>query len=113
MRRSATSSSRSRSRISTRSPASSGTRMPRAARRVYLDSAATTFLDPRVIDVMAEVARKQLGNASSVHALGVEAATAVERARATIAASLGAGCDEIVFTSCGTEANALAILGAC
>ncbi|HUP56769.1 MAG TPA: cysteine desulfurase family protein [Bdellovibrionota bacterium] len=87
--------------------------MPKADRRVYLDSAATTLQDARVTDAMADVARRQLGNASSIHALGVEAAVIVERSRAVIAQSIGADPSEIVFVSGGTEANALALLGSC
>jgi cysteine desulfurase len=87
--------------------------MPKAGGRVYLDSAATTFQDARVTEAMADVARRQLGNPSSIHALGVEAAVIVERGRAAIAQSIGAEPSEIVFVSGGTEANALALLGSC
>lgn len=79
---------------------------------VYLDYNATTPLDPRVLDAMLPAMRDHFGNAASRHhALGCDAATRVEAARARIAEVLGADPREIVFTSGATEANNLAIHG--
>lgn len=74
-------------------------------RRVYLDHAATTPLDPPVLEAMVPHLREGYGNPSSVHALGRKARVALEEARAQVAAVLGAEPGEVVFTSGGTEAN--------
>ena len=79
--------------------------------RVYLDHAATTPLDPEVLEAMKPYLLEQYGNASSVHQLGREARVAMEEARERVAACLGAESSEIVFTSGGTESNNLAIKG--
>lgn len=81
---------------------------------IYLDHAATTPLDPRVRDAMLPWldADSHFGNPASDHALGRKARAAVERARAQVAALLGAGADEIVWTSGATESNNLALKGA-
>src|SRR4051812_3154021 len=80
---------------------------------IYLDNAASTRPAPEVLDAMAEAARELYANPSSAHALGAAAARALEAARARVAAALGAGTpDEIVFTSGGTEADALGVRGA-
>ena len=78
---------------------------------VYLDNAATSPLDSRVLGAMLPHLGGSRGNPSSLHALGVAAREAVEEARASVAALVGASADEIVFTSGGTEADDLAILG--
>lgn len=78
---------------------------------IYLDHAATTPLDPRVLDAMLPYLREGFGNASSVHRVGQEARRAVDRARAEVAVLIGARPDEIVFTSGGTEADNLAVFG--
>ncbi len=78
--------------------------------RIYLDNAATTPALPEVCDIVVRCLREDFGNPSSSHRLGVAAAARVKHARAQLAAALGDG--QIVFTSGGTEANALAILGA-
>lgn len=80
-------------------------------RRVYLDHAATTPLDPRVLEAMMPYLTEHFGNASSVHGLGRRARFAVEECRERIAARLGAEPGEIVFTSGGTEADNMAIKG--
>jgi cysteine desulfurase len=80
-------------------------------RRVYLDNSATTPLDPRVVDAMMPYLTEKFGNASSIHFYGQEARAAVDRARHQIAALINARPNEIVFTSGGTEADNLAILG--
>jgi cysteine desulfurase len=79
--------------------------------RVYLDHNATTPPDPRVEAAMAAHSRERFGNPSSLHSFGREARAAVERARAQVAAAVGARAEEVVFTSGGTEANALALQG--
>jgi cysteine desulfurase len=78
--------------------------------RVYLDHAATTPVLPEVIDVVAARMR-MLGNPSSLHGSGRAARKAVEEARETVAAALGAAPGDVVFTSGGTEADNLAVKG--
>lgn len=80
-------------------------------RTVYLDNAATTRPDPRVLDAVRAFADEGYGNPASTHAEGRATALALERARAVVAARLGAPADELVFTSGGTEANNLALFG--
>ena len=80
---------------------------------IYLDNAATTPVDPRVVDAMLPYLKQQFGNpASSTHAFGQAASHAVERARQQVAALLNADAAEIVWTSGATESNNLAIKGA-
>lgn len=79
--------------------------------RVYLDHTATTPLEPRVFRAMEPYFSGTFGNASSIHAFGREAKQALERARGVIAGLIGAEPGEVVFTSGGTEADNLAILG--
>jgi cysteine desulfurase len=79
---------------------------------VYLDNQATTPCDPRVVQAMLPWFTARPGNPHSEHAAGEAAAAAVERARAQVAAAIGAEPREIVFTSGATEANNLAIKGA-
>ncbi|MER3525379.1 MAG: cysteine desulfurase NifS [Ignavibacteria bacterium] len=81
-------------------------------RRIYVDHTATTPLDERVLDAMRPYFVDVFGNASSVHGFGREAKVALERARETIAASIGAQAGELFFTSGGTEADNFAIRGA-
>ncbi len=80
-------------------------------RRVYLDYAATTPVDPRVLTAMLPYFTEHAGNASSIHGFGQETRTAVEQARGEVAALIGARPGEIVFTSGATEADNLAVLG--
>src|SRR5688572_23934096 len=82
-------------------------------RRVYLDHSATTPVDPRVLAAMMPYLTENYGNASSVHLFGQHARAAVDKSRRRIASLIGARPNEIVFTSGGTEANNLAIRGAC
>lgn len=77
---------------------------------IYLDNAATTPLDPEVIEVMVETMKNEYGNPSSIHAHGRQAKTIVEKARKTIANLLHASPAEIFFTSGGTEADNMAIV---
>jgi cysteine desulfurase len=79
---------------------------------VYLDHNATTPLDPEVLAAMTPFLAGGFGNPSSLHAWGREARQALERARAILARALGtADKDSIVFTSGGTEADNLALMG--
>jgi len=80
-------------------------------KRIYLDYAATTPLDPRVEKAMQSLVRKAFGNPSSIHAEGVAAKKALDRARTAVARCLEAHAEEVVFTSGGTESNNLAIFG--
>jgi cysteine desulfurase len=77
--------------------------------RIYLDHAATTPLDPRVLEAMMPYLTEHYGNASSVHALGRKARFAVEACRERVADLLGAEPGEVVFTSGGTESDNAAI----
>jgi cysteine desulfurase len=79
---------------------------------IYLDYAATTPVDQRVLDAMMPYFRENYGNPSSIHRLGQKAEAAVEQAREKVAAVLGCRADEIIFTSGGSEADNLALRGA-
>ena len=79
--------------------------------RVYLDYNATTPVDRAVFDAMAPFFTSHFGNAGSIHTGGQRARSAVDSARESVAALLGGKSSEIVFTSGGTEADNLAILG--
>ncbi len=81
-------------------------------RRIYMDHNATTPLREEVLEAMLPYLREQFGNASSLHHFGIQARRAVERARETVAAALGAQPREVVFTGCGTESDNQAIKGA-
>ena len=80
-------------------------------RIVYADNAATTQVDPRVIDKMLPYFSTGYGNASSLYALGQSAHTALEEARKNVAAVIGAQPREIFFTSGGTESDNYALRG--
>lgn len=79
---------------------------------IYLDYAATTPVDQRVLDAMMPYFRENYGNPSSVHWLGQKAETALDAAREKVAAVLRCEPEEIIFTSCGTESDNLALRGA-
>ena len=79
---------------------------------IYLDNAATTQMDEKVVKAMLPYFAKEYGNASSKHALGAKARKAVESSRKTISARIGAKLSEVIFTSGGTEGNNLALKGA-
>lgn len=81
------------------------------SRSVYLDNAATTPLDPRVLESMLPFLKDDFGNANSVHSKGQKAHVAVEGAREKIASLIGADPSEVIFTSGGTESNNAAIKG--
>jgi cysteine desulfurase len=80
--------------------------------QIYLDYAATTPLDSRVLDAMLPYFRESFGNPSSVHRYGQRAEAAVEDARETVAAAIRCRPDEVIFTSCGSESDNLALRGA-
>lgn len=79
---------------------------------IYLDNAATTPMDEKVLEVMLPYYKNNYGNPSSVHSHGRNAREALEKARKKIASLLNASPGEIVFTSGGTEADNMAICGA-
>jgi len=78
---------------------------------VYLDHAATTPVREEVVAAMLPFFGPRFGNPSSVHRWGREARTALDEARERVGRCLGASADEIVFTSCGTEADNMALIG--
>jgi cysteine desulfurase len=80
-------------------------------KRIYMDHNATTPLREEVLEAMLPYLRDEFGNASSLHAWGIRARRAVEAARETVAAALGAQPREIIFTGSGTEADNQAIKG--
>src|SRR6266571_7458726 len=80
-------------------------------RRIYLDHAATTPLDPRVLEAMLPCLRESWGNPSSVYAEAREARRRLVAARRLVADLLGASPSEIVFTSGGSESDNLALRG--
>ncbi len=80
--------------------------------RIYLDHAATTPMHPRVIEKMMEVMNNNFGNPSSIHSFGREARHYIDLARETLARSIGAKENEIIFTSGGTESDNMALFGA-
>ena len=86
-------------------------RKSKVSARIYLDNAATTPINKRVEQAMRPFLRKEFGNPSALYKEGVIAKTAVDLARQSIAQSLGAQPDEIIFTGSGTESDNLAILG--
>lgn len=80
-------------------------------RSVYLDHAATTPVHPEVIAAMLPYFHPMYGNASSVHGFGRKGRMAVDSARETLAKAIGAQPNEIYFTSGGTEADNIALMG--
>jgi cysteine desulfurase len=80
-------------------------------KRIYMDHAATTPVDPRVVEAMAPYFSEKYGNPSSLYSAAREAKMAMEEARAEIAALINAGPEEIIVTSGGTESNNLALKG--
>lgn len=79
--------------------------------RIYLDHASSTPVDSRVLGIMARVARRYFANPSALHASGIAARGILDSARSSVARLLGAHADEIVFTSGGTESDAIAVMG--
>lgn len=83
-----------------------------AKRKIYLDYASTTPVDPRVFAVMKPFFSQKFGNPSSLHSFGREASEAAEKARSQATDFFGCDPGEIVFTSGATESNNLALKGA-
>jgi len=82
-------------------------------RPVYLDNAATTPVRPEVLEAMLPyLGSEAFGNPSSAHRFGRAARAGIEEARRQVADALGAEPNQVIFTSGGTEADNLAILGA-
>ena len=79
--------------------------------RIYFDHNATTPVHPAVLEAMLPYLAAEFGNPSSAHRFGQRARQAIEGARESLAALIGARPSEIVFTSGGTEADNMAILG--
>ncbi len=84
---------------------------PKTERTVYMDHAATTPVDPRVVEAMLPYWTQDFGNASSIYSLGRRAHRAMEKARRTVADILGCTPNEVIFTGCGTESDNLALRG--
>jgi cysteine desulfurase len=78
----------------------------------YLDFSATTPVDPRIMNVMFPFFTEEFGNTSSIHWYGQRAEAALESARQTFAEILNCGTNEIIYTSCGSESDNLALRGA-
>ncbi len=78
---------------------------------IYLDHAATTPVDPRVVEAMQPYWSQIYGNTSSIHSVGRAALKALDEARQTVAGCMGCHPTEVVFTGCGTESDNLAIRG--
>ncbi|MCK4688492.1 MAG: aminotransferase class V-fold PLP-dependent enzyme, partial [Candidatus Lokiarchaeota archaeon] len=76
-----------------------------------MDNAATTPMDPQVIEIVSKHFKETYGNSSSLHSIGQKAGQLLERSRKTIASLINAKSEEIYFTSSGTEADNLAIMG--
>ena len=79
--------------------------------RIYLDYAASTPLDVRVLNVMLPYFTETYGNPSSLHSFGQQADAALERARETVSKVLNCYPEEVIFTGCGTESDNLALRG--
>lgn len=78
---------------------------------IYFDNSATTPIDPRVVEAMQPYFKEKFANPSSIHALGREIREDVEKARETVAKSIKAEPQEIIFTASGSESDNLAIKG--
>ena len=81
-------------------------------KQTYLDYAATTPVDPRVVQVMLPYFTTEFGNSSSYHQFGQRAEAGLENARSVTAQSLHCLPEEVIFTSCGSESDNLALRGA-
>ena len=85
--------------------------MQKPSKTIYMDHAATTAVDPRVVEAMLPYFGHKYGNASSIYGLGREAAKAMDEARQTVADILGCEPKEVIFTGCGSESDNLALRG--
>jgi cysteine desulfurase len=86
-------------------------KMPKKIKKIYLDYAATTPVDPRVLKAMEPYFLEKFGNTMSLHSFGQEAKTALEESREIVADLMGAKPSEVIFTSSATESNNLALKG--
>jgi cysteine desulfurase len=82
-----------------------------AGQFIYLDHAATTPVDPRVVEAMLPYYTEKFGNPSSIHSLARESRRGLDNAREIVAQALNAQPREIVFTACGTESDNMALKG--
>ncbi len=80
-------------------------------KNIYLDNNATTPLHPEVLEAMLPGLQENYGNPSSIHSFGRSARVQIDEAREKVAHLINAQSSEIIFTSGGTEANNLALLG--
>lgn len=80
-------------------------------KRIYMDNNATTAVRPEVLEAMLPFYKEQFGNPSSIHWAGQSVSSAVDSARAQVAKLINCQPEEIIFTSCGSEGDALAIKG--
>lgn len=80
--------------------------------RIYFDNAATTPMDPAVVEIMTAAMKDLYGNPSSIHSDGRKARAALEKARKTVAHAIGASIGEVFFTSGGTESSNMVLKGA-
>ncbi len=79
--------------------------------RIYLDNASTTTLSPEVLNAMMPALTSVYGNSASIHSFGREASNLIDQSRDAIAKTINAKSNEIYFTSSGSEANSMAIIG--
>lgn len=89
------------------------TQVPLMDKIIYLDNAATSPVDPEVLDSYNQITLKYFANPSSIHALGQESSRLLEKSREQILSTLKLTHHEVIFTSGATEANNLAIKGYC
>ena len=80
-------------------------------KRIYLDYASTTPVDPRILRAMLPYLNKKFGNTMSLHSFGQEAKLALEKSREEVAGLIGAKAEEIIFTGSATESNNLVLKG--
>ena len=80
-------------------------------KKIYLDIAATTPVDPKVATLMSQVMTQTFGNHSSIHKFGQESLSVIERARLQLATALSCEPGEIIFTGGGSESNNLVLQG--
>ncbi|TET84050.1 MAG: cysteine desulfurase NifS [Candidatus Nealsonbacteria bacterium] len=85
--------------------------MVKKTKKIYLDYAATTPVDPQVVKAMSPYFTEKFGNTMSLHNFGQEAKQALEESREKVASLIGAKPNEIIFTSSATESNNLALKG--
>ena len=85
--------------------------MSKKSKKIYLDYAATTPVDPRVVKAILPYLTEKFGNTASLHSFGQEAKEALKKSREILANALGAKPGEIIFTSSATESNNLTLKG--